>query len=74
LRGKTFSKNYYENIRKAEQILSISNVDIIYLLPKSKIKVGPMDNNSKKLQNAFKQGFNETVNNKDLKTFINKYD
>jgi hypothetical protein len=70
-RGKMFSNNYYRNIKNAETILSTSNVDIVYLLPKSKIKVAPMDNNSKKLQNTFKQGFNETVNNKDLITFIN---
>jgi hypothetical protein len=71
LRGKTFSSNYYKNINTAEKILINSDIDIIYLTPRKQLKVGPINNNQRNLQNAFQQGFDETVNNKDLITFLN---
>lgn len=71
LKSRTFWINYYKNIDVAEKILTNANIDIIYLTPKKQLKVGPINNNQKNLQKVFRQGFDETINNKDLISFLN---
>lgn len=71
LKGKKFSNNFYNSINNAQKTLLNNKADIIYLRPKNKLKVGPIDNNQNKLQKAFNQGFSETALNKDLITFLN---
>jgi hypothetical protein len=70
LKGKKFYNNYHNSINNAKKLLSQSNIDIIYLKPKDRLKVGGIKSSKQQLIDTFNQGINETIKNENLEKFI----
>jgi len=64
-----YLKNQLELLKKQRKFNHFNNPKIIYLFPKKELKVPPWDNSSKTLQRILRKGYNETMENKELKKF-----
>jgi len=69
-RNKEFRKNYHRN-REFRRTFSIpKNTKIISLHPTRNLKVSTLNNSQKALKETIKQGYDETVENHELKIFL----
>ena len=69
-RNKQFKENYLKSLEKIKEIKIPTNILVIYLQPKNKLKITMLNNNQEILKKTLLQGFNETCSNKELKKFL----
>lgn len=62
---------YYSNEKKLLNYQIPKDVKIFTIVPRSKLKITTLNNNKKLICQAIKQGYQETVSNKDLRSFLN---
>ncbi len=72
-RNNEFKKNY-KNCLKSEGNMAIpSNIDILTLKPENKLKITTLNNDQALIKKTIQQGYDETCQNEELKTFLEKY-
>lgn len=65
-----FRDNYSRYLKEMASIEFPSNVQVIFLEPKKRLKVTTLNNNQKMLKETIQQGFRETTRNRALKKLL----
>lgn len=70
LKSKKFRNNYSEYGRKRKEFRVPESAGIIFLRPKNKLRITRLNNGKKLIDEAIRQGYDETISNKDLRLFF----
>lgn len=69
-KSKKFKKNYLKSLKRIKKIKFPKKVQLIKLKPVKKLKISLLNNKHEALEQAIKQGFDETCENLALKKFL----
>ena len=69
-KSKKFKKNYLKSLKRIKKIKFPKKVQLIKLKPIKKLKISLLNNKHEALEQAIKQGFDETCENLALKKFL----
>jgi len=64
--GNGFAKNHFEAMQRQKDFQIPASVDVLYLTPDEKFKVGPWVNSQRFLQMALERGYADTMQNRQL--------
>lgn len=67
---RTYKENYKRNIEKTKKYIPNKNIKIFTLKPTNKLLVDTLTNNQQLINKTIVQGYEETLENKELKEFL----